>query len=168
VIRWNDGARVLAAALFPDPPDWAGTPLNLLRLTLHPRGLRTRMSGWEAWASALLRRARREAAVQGSPGRLAAVLDEVEAYPGVAALAGDEDPAPLLVRAAFRLAGREVVFASTVLVLGEAHDLTAAELRIETLWPVDATAASAWREVTGEVAGVTAPRAGHDSEGVSR
>jgi hypothetical protein len=34
---------------------------------------------------------------------------------------------------------------TTIATIGEAHDLTLAELRLETFWPVDETSARRWK-----------------------
>ncbi len=50
---------------------------NVMRLSLHPEGLRRHLVNWEQAASALLDRLQRETAERPTDGSLAALLDEV-------------------------------------------------------------------------------------------
>lgn len=53
----------------------------------------------------------------------------------------------LLVPATYVIDGEEVSLFTTIAVIGEAHDLTLAELRMETLWPVDPESAERWERL---------------------
>jgi hypothetical protein len=87
-------------------------------------------------------RLRREAAVSGS-AELAALLAEIESYPGgfeeTRALGGVAVPLELYS------GGQLLTFLSTVTTFGTALDLTAAELSIEAFLPADETTAAALR-----------------------
>ncbi len=54
LVRFNDAAARFTAHLFPTPPAWVEPPLNLMRLSLHPDGLRPHMHNWERSASLVL------------------------------------------------------------------------------------------------------------------
>lgn len=148
LIRANRAATVFTSILFPEPPTWARPPLNVMRLNFHPDGMRRHMVGWEAAAAALLRRLERDVASHPHDRSLRNVLDEVRSYPSVETLpqqspqsgAGD-----LLVPATYMIDGHEVSFFTTIAIIGDAHDLTLAELRLETFWPVDQLSAERWK-----------------------
>jgi hypothetical protein len=43
--------------------------------------------------------------------------------------------------------GEEVSLFTTIAIIGDAHDLTLAELRLETFWPVDSLSAERWNRL---------------------
>ena len=113
---------------------------NLMRTCFAPDGLRMHLRDWERLASNLLRRTAREVAVLGDR-RLAELLDELVAYPGV-----PEDwshpswstGAPdLLVPFSIELMGQRLSLFSTITTLGTPLDITLQDLRIETFHPAD-------------------------------
>lgn len=151
VIRSNAAATEFVAALFPEPPDWATQPLNVMRLTFHPDGTRRHMVGWQSTAAALLRRLERDVASHPNDDGLAHLLEEVRSYPDVESLpfslsAGAGD---LLVPATYVIDGEEISLFTTISIIGDAHDLTLAELRLETFWPVNRESADRWRRLIG-------------------
>lgn len=148
LIRANRAATVFTSILFPEPPSWAGPPLNVMRLNFHPDGMRRHMVGWEATAAALLRRLERDVASHPHDLSLRDILDEVRSYPSVGTLHQQSPPSgagDLLVPATYMIDGDEVSFFTTIAIIGDAHDLTLAELRLETLWPVDQLSAERWK-----------------------
>ena len=155
--RWNVVVSNVAAGrfvgvLFPEPPSWIIPPLNLMRLAFHPDGLRSHMVGWEDTARAMYRRLERDVASFPSDSGLRDLLREVRDYPDVASLeAGWSEPSAedLLVAATYRVGDTEISFLTTIAIIGDAHDLTVAELRIETFWPLDEVSASRWNELFG-------------------
>jgi hypothetical protein len=46
-------------------------------------------------------------------------------------------PALTLVTVTYRVDGDNISLSSTISIIGDAHDLTLAELRLETFWPAD-------------------------------
>jgi hypothetical protein len=155
--RWamvvaNDAAGRFLAALFPDPPAWMIPPLNVMRLFFHPTGLRLRMVDWPDTARVMLRRLERDVATFPSDLGLRRLLDEVHRYPDADQLErGWAEPTAddLLVTATYRLGDDEVSLMTTIAIVGDAHDLTLAELRIETLWPVDDASTAVWERHFG-------------------
>jgi hypothetical protein len=113
--------------------------MNVMRLNFHPEGLRLHTVDWEVSAGALLRRLERDVARQPHDAGLHNLLIEVRGYPGVDALPRPAFPeiGDLLVPVTYRIADQELSLFTTISVIGDAHDLTLAELRIETFWPVD-------------------------------
>ena len=120
-------------------------PANALRATLHPEGMAPRIVNFDEWSAHLVHRLRRELAHTGDPV-LAALLDEVLAYPGVHA----EPPALEAAAAAeivlpVQLASGDATlsFFSTVTTFGTAADVTLAELTVEAFYPADEETAAA-------------------------
>jgi len=150
LIRANRAATVFISTLFPAPPSWAVPPLNLMRLNFHPDGTRRHMVGWESTAAALLRRLERDVASHPHDRSLRDLLDEVRSYPRVDALprpGPDPGAGDLLVPATYVIDGEEVSLFTTIAIIGDAHDLTLAELRLETFWPVDPSSAERWKRL---------------------
>lgn len=149
--RANQAATTLTGLLFPAPPSWIEPPLNIMKLSFHPEGTRPHMEDWETTASFLLRRLERDAASHPGDKGLQDLLEEVLSYPDVAAL-HDTPVLPsaeeLLVTATYHLAGKPVSFFTTISVIGDAHDLTLAELRLETFWPADEDSNAHWESLT--------------------
>lgn len=116
---------------------------NALRIALHPDGLAPRIRNLAQWRHHLIERLRREVAVGGS-AELAALLAEIESYPG-----GFDDSREMGgVAVPLELStsdGRELTFLSMVTTFGTAMDLTAAELSIEAFLPADEATAAALR-----------------------
>ena len=121
-------------------------PVNVLRVSLHPEGLAPRIANLAEWRAHLLDRLRREVAATGDE-RLAALLDEVSAYP--APPGGADVPPSGAIAVPLRLdAGdRVLTFISTIATFGTAVDVTVAELSIEAFFPADAITAATLREL---------------------
>lgn len=153
LVRTNRAATRFTSILFPEPPSWAAPRLNVMRLNFHPEGLRRHMVDWERTAAALLRRLERDVASHPHDPSLGALLDEVRTYPQVETLprqvpgtqAGD-----LLVPVTYAIQGEEVSLFTTIAIIGDAHDLTLAELRIETFWPMDESSERTWTALMRE------------------
>lgn len=139
ILQANSGAGIMlegvAAHLLARP--------NALRLSLHPDGLAPRIRNLAQWRHHVIGRLRREATVSGS-AESAALLAEIEAYPGgqteTTDLGGVVVPLELLGPG-----GTVLTFLSTVTTFGTALDLTAAELSIEAFLPADDSTAEALR-----------------------
>ncbi|MDZ5622615.1 helix-turn-helix domain-containing protein [Nocardioides bizhenqiangii] len=108
-------------------------PINVIRVSLHARGLAPRIVNLDEWRAALAVRLRREYDASADPA-LGELLDEVvadgvETAPGAAALV-----VPLQLRA-----GSDTVlsFISTTTVFGTPREVTLSELAIEAFYPAD-------------------------------
>jgi hypothetical protein len=141
----NRAIGLLVAGL---PPALLTPPVNVLRLSLHPDGLSTRITNFEEWSGHLLSRLGREVTATGDPA-LAALYDELCALPGVSAR---EHHAPqgdganrLMVTLRMKTALGDLAFFSTVATFGTAIDITLAELSIESFFPADAATAEVLR-----------------------
>ncbi|WP_426958592.1 helix-turn-helix domain-containing protein [Muricoccus radiodurans] len=121
-------------------------PVNVLRLTLHPRGLASRVANLAQWRAHLLARLARQAAVSGDPV-LAALLAELRGYP--APPGGEEEEEVLAVPFRLRAGDVELSFLSTTMVFGTASEVTLSELAVEAFFPMDAQTSAALRALAG-------------------
>lgn len=139
VVTANHAATGLLAGVAP----WLlGPPVNVMRVSLHPEGLASRIRNLDAWAAHLLGQLRGQVE-RGGDEALAALLDEVSRYPGIPAVAPAPDPAGRVVTA-LRLAtpDGDLSLFTTIATLGAPLDVTAAELAIETFYPADEQSAA--------------------------
>ncbi|WP_198598374.1 helix-turn-helix domain-containing protein [Mangrovicella endophytica] len=114
-------------------------PVNVLRLSLHPRGLAPRIVNLAAWRHHLLTRLRFEAEAAGD-AKLLALHDELAALPhppGPRPAAGPSAIAVPLVMTD-PASGATLSFLSTTTVFGTANDVTLSELTLECFYPADA------------------------------
>lgn len=137
-IRWDVVAANAAMTRFLTqvPPALAGPPLNMLRATLHPDGLSSRLVNPGRWHANAMRRVRSQLDRTGAP-ELAELLAEIEAYP-----APSEDDASdvgdgIVLPMRMRTEAGELSLLYTVTVFGSPRDVTLDELAIETLLPAD-------------------------------
>jgi transcriptional regulator with XRE-family HTH domain len=150
LVRANSAAMTFTSKLFPTPPNWLEPPLNVMRLNFHPDGLRRHMVDWELTAAALLSRLERDVAQHPHDRALGELLQEVRGYAEVGRLptrsAGGRTT-DLLVPLTLLIDGEETSLFTTIATIGDAHDLTLDELRIETFWPLDSASAERWKRL---------------------
>jgi len=146
----NAPAGALMANLGLDAVPGEGPP-NLLRLLLHPDGLRRSMVDWEDAARVMMRRARNEELHRPSEVRRR-LIEEVAGYPGVPADLGEplpgEDPMPVLT-VTFERDGMRSSWFTMVTTFGTPQDVTLQELSIESFFPADAETEAAVRAASG-------------------
>jgi len=133
----NDIALTLVDGM---PDDLMSEPLNIMRLVLHPAGLRDRIVNFDAYSAHLLHRLERDLRATGHAA-IRDLLRECESYPGVTRPTGATFPiAPLLK---LRLADDLPVlsFFTIVSTLGTPYDVTLDEIAIESFFPADAVTA---------------------------
>ena len=122
-------------------PELLEPPANAMRIALHPQGIAPRTLNLSEWSAHLLQRIRREAHITGDP-ELAALYDELVAYPGVQVTPPDENILPGDIVLPLRLRDTdgdgELAFFSTLSTFGTAADITLAELAIEAFYPANA------------------------------
>jgi transcriptional regulator with XRE-family HTH domain len=119
-------------------------PVNVLRLSLHPRGMAPRIRNLDQWRAHLFERLQRQAAATGSP-QLAELLAELRGYPGGTDPGGVDGDVVVPLRYAAR--GHELALLSTTSIFGTPHDVTVAELAVESFFPADAATAGALRQL---------------------
>lgn len=114
-------------------------PVNVLRLSLHPKGLAPRILNLGAWRAHLIDRLRRQVEASGDEG-LERLLGELSAYPGQPGISkstpheGQDIAVPLQIR----MNGEVLSFISTITVFGTPLDISLSELAIESFFPADA------------------------------
>jgi transcriptional regulator with XRE-family HTH domain len=138
----NRAVSLLTAGL---PLALLRAPVNVLRLSLHPEGLATRIVNLPEWRAHLLSRVRRQVAQSGDAG-LARLLEELAAMPLPEGATEHTDAGEALTGVAVPLRLRSddgvLSFLSTTMVFGTPVDVTLSELAVEAFFPADAATAA--------------------------
>lgn len=126
--------------------------LNVLRISLHPRGLAPMIVNLGEWRRHVLARLRRQVAGSGDP-LLAELLQELIGYPSLPdedLPSGYDSPAPdVLVLLRLRSPLGELALFSTMTVFGTPVDITLSELALESFYPADAATGERLRALAG-------------------
>ena len=130
-------------------PSLLQPPVNVLRLSLHPKGLAPRIANLPEWRAHLLMRLRQQIDVTAD-GELIKLLDELSGYPapggGKAPRAAVKDEyAGVVVPLQFNTDAGVLSFFSTTTIFGTPVDVTLSELAIESFFPADAATAERLR-----------------------
>jgi transcriptional regulator with XRE-family HTH domain len=136
--------RLLAPLL---PAHLLAPPVNFLRITFHPEGLRRCIVNWDQVGRSVLHRAARELA-DGHDPQAAALLAEIRAHAGDLArepVPLTQDGGDLLLPVHVRAEGLDLRLFSTIMTLGTPRDVTLQELHLETFFPADEASERAWR-----------------------
>lgn len=153
LVSYNRSVHALLQGL---PADLLAPPVNVLRLSLHPRGLAPRILNLAAWRHHLLARLRQQVSASGD-ATLAALLAELQALPAPAGEAPASAEPAVVVPLVLASPHGPLSFISTTTVFGTPVDITLAELALETFFPADAATADALRRLgDGQVAATTA------------
>lgn len=149
VVATNAAAAALLRRLLPQGD---GSPINVIRATLHPQGLAPHIVNFADWRADVLMRLEQHARLT-EDAALSALHREVSAYPMPGGL-----PAPDRMRAAarpdvilpleLRLEQQVLRFITTMTVFGSPHDIVLQELAIETFFAADEQTARFLRETT--------------------
>ena len=138
--------RMLPHLLAGIDPALLAPPLNVLRLSLDPRGLAPRIANLGQWREHLFERLEQQVRATAD-ATLVALLDELRAIPVPSQHPGMRLPGehlgvalPLQLRTAD---GQVLSFISTTTVLGTAVDVTVQELTLESFFPADAATSRA-------------------------
>ena len=122
-----------------------GGTRNLMRLFFHPAGIRPLITNWAAVGPLIWQRARREAEALGG-AEMQAVLDDLGPLQDDVAHWSARDTALLPVIPFIIAVGDLRISLFTVIAtFGTAQDVTADELRIETMFPADAATEALFR-----------------------
>jgi transcriptional regulator with XRE-family HTH domain len=139
--HWN---VVLSNAALPPlyegcSPELLRSPVNAVRLILHPDGMGPRIENFVEWRAHTITVLKQQIEARADP-IIQALLTEVLSYPapkGAVALASSDGPqryvTPLRVQTRF---GR-VSFLNTTTIFGAPADITLSELALEMLFPAD-------------------------------
>lgn len=146
--HWNLLAHNRPMALLLDgvAPPLLVPPVNVLRLSLHPDGVAPKIVNLNAWRTHLFARLRTQVHASGDPV-LAALLDELQGYPGDDSPPGAEDGSAVAVPLQIRSPVGVLSFISTTTVFGTPVDITLSELALETFFPADAQTAQLLRRL---------------------
>lgn len=127
--------------------------LNVLRVSLHPRGLARMIINLGEWRRHILARLRRQVVDSGDPV-LADLLQELQRYPSLPdedVPGGYDSPAPdVLVLLRLRSPLGELALFSTITVFGTPVDITLSELALESFYPADAATGERLRALAGQ------------------
>lgn len=148
--NWELVAGNTAAGLLMEgaSPHLLEPPVNVLRLSLHPDGMASRIVNLGEWRTHLLDRLAHEAEAAGDDA-LSSLYDELCAYPsGRGEAQGHNSSVPpqsLLVPLRYRVDGVELSMFSTTTVFGTPRDVTLSEIAIEAFYPSDTATADYFR-----------------------
>jgi transcriptional regulator with XRE-family HTH domain len=126
--------------------------VNVLRLSLHPRGLAPAIVNLAQWRAHLFERLAQQIEATAD-SELVALRDELSEYPAPAEadrlhLAGEHLGVAMPLR--FRTPAGELSFISTTTIFGTPADVTLQELALETFFPADAATGEALRRLAVE------------------
>jgi hypothetical protein len=127
-------------------------PINVLRLSLHPKGLASRIANYAEWREHILERLRRQVDVSAD-AVLADLSDELRGYPPPEGNADQErttnhqNLAGVVVPFQIQTEHGILSFFSTTTVFGTPVDVTLAELAIESFFPADAATVEVLRRI---------------------
>ncbi|QUH05418.1 helix-turn-helix transcriptional regulator [Saccharopolyspora erythraea] len=146
---WNliDANAAVGMFLAGADEDLLVPPINVLRLSLHPRGIAPRIANLGEWRAHVLGRLRRQADATADPG-LELLHQKLREYPCDQPEPDIERPVAgeVAVPLRYRHEGRELAFISMTAVFGTPLDVTLAELAIESFLPADPATAEALRD----------------------
>jgi transcriptional regulator with XRE-family HTH domain len=129
-------------------PSLLEPPVNVLRLSLHPRGLAPRIANLVEWREHLLERLKRQVDATGD-AVLTELLAELRAYPVPDDAASSASPvrdfAGVVVPFELRTPAGVLSFFGTITVFGTPIDITLSELALESFFPADARTAEVLR-----------------------
>ncbi len=134
--------RSVAPLLAAVDPELLKPPVNVLRLSLHPKGLAPRIVNLAEWRAHLLERLRRQVDVSAD-AVLVELLKELRGYPAPSQPPHKPNGAGVVVPFKLRRGGRVLSFLSTTTVFGTPVDITVSELALESFFPADAETAEA-------------------------
>jgi transcriptional regulator with XRE-family HTH domain len=143
----NSGIAVLVAEC---APALLEPPVNVLRLSLHPDGMASRILNLGQWRAHLLSQLRHRAAALGDQ-RLSELHDELLGYPG--GIDETLEPDGVVVPLRYLHGDQELALFSISAAVATATDVTVEELAIESFYPADAATAAALRKSSPRQAG---------------
>ena len=144
--HWNlvDANQAVSMFISQIPPDLLEPPINVLRVSLHPHGMASRILNLAEWRGHLLHRLRRQVALT-SDAELATLYDELRGYSDSPPTSIVPEHSAVVVPLRLRHEAGELAFFSMVATCGTPSDITVAELVIESFFPADAFTASILR-----------------------
>lgn len=128
-------------------------PVNVLRLSLHPKGLASRIVNLGQWRNHLFERLRQQVHATGDV-QLAALLEELRAYPvpeGASETHLEGELLGVAMPFQFRSEAGVLSLISTTTVFGTPVDVTLQELALETFFPADAFTGDVLRQLHAQL-----------------
>lgn len=147
--HWNllSANRMLPIFLAGLDESMLAPPVNVVRLSLHPDGLASRIVNHVQWRQHIEERLRHQIDVSADPA-LADLLAEIRSFP-TPVQGGAQDTGPDLGGVAVPLrirTGQDILSVySTTTMFGTPVDITLSELAIESFFPADEATAAAFR-----------------------
>jgi transcriptional regulator with XRE-family HTH domain len=146
--NWNLVAanRAVAPLLSGCAPELLAGTINVLRLSLHPKGLAPNIDNLAQWRSHLLQRVVRGIELSADPG-LVALHEELLSYPvpETGTSVRSEPMHAIVIPMRLRTPGGMLSFISTTTVFGSPLEVSLSELAIEAFYPADVETAAALR-----------------------
>ena len=145
-------------------PDLLCTPINAMRLTLHPAGMGPRIANFTEWRAHSLSVLRRQMETRADPV-IRGLHAEIAAYP----VPPNSEPfgpeASQRLATPLRIATRlgTVSFLNTVTIFGMPNDVTLAELALEMLFPADVKTVEIAKNMVQEQPGPNITSSGKNS-----
>lgn len=143
LIAANGGLSILLTGV---DPELMRSPVNVLRVSLHPRGLAPHIVNLAEWRDHVLTRLRRQGDITADPV-LNDLLRELRDYPAPEEAdispASDQEIAEVVVPFRIRTPAGVLNFFSTTTIFGTPVDITLSELAIEAFFPADTITAEA-------------------------
>lgn len=137
MMRWLTGVPASGA-------QQAAGGVNVVRLLLHPQGVRAAVANWREVAGDLISWIHREAVSEGPAGPAHALLNElleIDDIPADWRVPNLESRVVPFLPLVLRKDGIELKLFTSITTLGTPHDVTLHELRVESFFPAnDATA----------------------------
>lgn len=127
-------------------------PVNVLRLSLHPKGLAPRIANLLEWRDHILARLAQQIE-QSADSKLIALLDELKGYPSPyrtkpRTRETTSEAGRVAIPLRLRTETGELSFLSTTTVFGTPLEITLSELAIESFLPADAETLAALQRIT--------------------
>jgi len=151
--HWNlVSANSAAMAILAVDPELLAPPINVLRLSLHPKGLAPNIVNHAEWRAHILDRLRRQIDATAD-ATLEALHAELKAYPAPPTAVGvphGVDYGGVAVPMKLRTEHGVLAFIGTITVFGTPTDVTLSELALETFFPADDFTAKALISLAAE------------------
>ena len=146
-LRWNLVAANAAALPLLEgvDPELLSPQVNVIRASLHPRGLAPRIANLGEWHGHILERLRRQAELTADAGLLS-LIEEIKGYPKPPAPdRRPEDFGNVVIPFQLMMGDTMLSMFGTTTIFGTPVDITLSELTLETFFPADAATADALR-----------------------
>lgn len=125
-------------------------PINVLRLSLHPKGMAPRIVNLAEWRAHVLERLHRLFAVTGDPA-ISELEEEIRGYPQERrGPPPRHDYSEIAVPLRIRLGDEVLSLITTITVFGTPLDVTMSELAVESFFPADAETAAILQRLARE------------------